>query len=112
MIYVAILLVVALVPGLVLRHVDAYLSRVLPARRAELGGADHHQRFRLVEPGQIMLIVGVIFMLLFAWLLFVNRRAQKVKQFNIVFSAERPYRPRPPTTPGTSSRHIARPWVS
>jgi hypothetical protein len=32
-------------------------------------------------------------MLLFAWLLFVNRRAQKVKQFNIVFSAERPFRP-------------------
>jgi hypothetical protein len=24
---------------------------------------------------------------------FVNRRAQKVKQFNIVFSAERPFRP-------------------
>jgi hypothetical protein len=40
-----------------------------------------------------MIIVGVIFMTLFMWLLFVNRKAQKVKQFNIVFSAERPYRP-------------------
>ena len=34
-----------------------------------------------------------LFVVLFAWLLFVNRRAQKVKQFNIVFAAERPYRP-------------------
>lgn len=40
-----------------------------------------------------MIIIGVIFCVLFAWLLFVNRKAQKVKQFNIVFAAERPYRP-------------------
>ena len=40
-----------------------------------------------------MIVVGVIFATLFAWLLFVNRRAQKVKQFNIVYAAERPYRP-------------------
>ncbi len=40
-----------------------------------------------------MIIVGVIFMTLLGWLLLVNRKAQKVKQFNIVYSAERPYRP-------------------
>jgi hypothetical protein len=40
-----------------------------------------------------MVVVGVIFATLFAWLLFVNRKAQKVKQFNIAFAAERPYRP-------------------
>jgi hypothetical protein len=40
-----------------------------------------------------MVIVGVIFALVFVVLLLVNRKAQKVKQFNIVFAAERPYRP-------------------
>ncbi len=27
------------------------------------------------------------------WLLYINRKAQKVKQFNIVYAAERPFRP-------------------
>jgi hypothetical protein len=40
-----------------------------------------------------MIVVGVIFATLFAWLVFVNRKAQKVKQFNIAFAAERPFRP-------------------
>ena len=35
----------------------------------------------------------MIFTLVFLLLLLVNRKAQKVKKFNIVFSAERPYRP-------------------
>jgi hypothetical protein len=45
------------------------------------------------SPISIMVVVGVIFATLFAWLLFVNRKAQKVKQFNIAFAGERPYRP-------------------
>jgi hypothetical protein len=40
-----------------------------------------------------MIAVGVIFATLLGWLVFLNRNAQKVKQFNIVYSAERPYRP-------------------
>jgi hypothetical protein len=38
-------------------------------------------------------VVGAIFATLFAWLLFINRKAQKVNQFNIVFAGERPHRP-------------------
>ena len=41
----------------------------------------------------IMFVVVGIFAIVLAWLLFMNRRAQKVKQFNIVFAAERPFRP-------------------
>lgn len=41
----------------------------------------------------IMFIVGGIFVVVFGWLWFMNRNAQKVKQFNIGYSAERPYRP-------------------
>lgn len=42
---------------------------------------------------QVMNIVMVLFGLLFFWMLFVLRKPQKVKQFNIVFAAERPHLP-------------------
>ena len=41
----------------------------------------------------IMIIVGVMFVILFSWLALLSRKAQKVKQFNIVYSAERPFKP-------------------
>lgn len=93
MLYVALLLVFAVVPGLALRHVDAYISQFFPEGALNWEGTTITSAFGYWNPVAIMIIVGCIFMLLFAWLLFVNRRAQKVKQFNIVFSAERPFRP-------------------
>ena len=93
MIFVLALLAFALVPGLALRHVDAYISTLLSNGGLNWEGLTITSEFGYWSPVSIMIIIGVIFMLLFAWLLFVNRRAQKVKQFNIVFSAERPYRP-------------------
>jgi len=93
MFYVVCLLVFALVPGLALRHVDAYISNFLPQGALNWEGLTITSEFGYWSPVSIMLIVGVIFSLVFALLLFVNRKAQKVKQFNIVFSAERPYRP-------------------
>jgi formate hydrogenlyase subunit 3/multisubunit Na+/H+ antiporter MnhD subunit len=93
MIFVAILLVVAVAPGLVLRRVDNYISQFFPDSALNWDGFTITSQYGWWNPAAIMVIVGVIFMTLFAWLLFVNRRAQKVKQFNIVFSAERPFRP-------------------
>ncbi|MDX1345931.1 MAG: hypothetical protein R3179_08525, partial [Sedimenticolaceae bacterium] len=93
MIYVLFLMAFALVPGLALRHVDAYIGNFLPDGALNWEGLTITSEFGYWSPVSIMIIIGVIFMLLFAWLLFVNRRAQKVKQFNIVFAAERPYRP-------------------
>jgi formate hydrogenlyase subunit 3/multisubunit Na+/H+ antiporter MnhD subunit len=93
MIYVVCLLAFALVPGLALRHVDAYISQFLPQGALSWEGLTITSEFGYWSPVSIMLVIGVIFSLVFALLLFVNRRAQKVKQFNIVFAAERPYRP-------------------
>lgn len=93
MIYVALLLVFAVVPGLALRKVDGYISTFFPEGALHWEGGEITSRFGYWDPIAIMIIVGVIFTTLFAWLLFVNRKAQVVKQFNIVFSAERPYRP-------------------
>lgn len=97
MIYVALLMVVAVVPGLVLRHVDSYLNTFFPEgglKWASEGIATEiSSAYGYWNPVAIMISVGVIFCTLFAWLLFVNRKAQKVKQFNIVFAGERPFRP-------------------
>ncbi len=97
MIYVAALMVFAVVPGLLLRHVDAYLSPFF-AESAARGGLNWQgltitSDYGYWSPIPIMVIIAIIFALLFAWLVFVNRKAQKVKQFNIVYSAERPFRP-------------------
>lgn len=93
MIYVVCLLGFAIMPGLALQHVDAYISGFLPNGGLNWDGLTITSEFGYWSPISIMIIIGVIFMLVFAWLLFVNRKAQKVKQFNIVFAAERPYRP-------------------
>jgi formate hydrogenlyase subunit 3/multisubunit Na+/H+ antiporter MnhD subunit len=93
MLYVAALLGFALFPGLVLRRVDAYISQFLPEGALNWEGLTITSQYGWWNPVAIMIVVACIFGLIFAWLLFVNRKAQKVKQFNIVFSAERPYRP-------------------
>jgi len=95
MIFVAFLMVFALVPGMALRHVDAYIAPFFNGGGGALSweGLTITSSFGYWSPVSIMLIIGTIFTLLFGWLLLVNRKAQKVKQFNMVFSAERPYRP-------------------
>ncbi len=94
MIYVLFLVGFALVPGLALRRVDAYISRFFPEGALNWSnGLTITSDFGYWSPVSIMIAVGVIFATLLGWLLFVNRKAQKVKQFNIVFAAERPFRP-------------------
>ncbi len=93
MIYVALLMVVAIFPGIVLRRVDTYLNQFFPEGGLNWEGLEISSNYGYWNPVAIMIVVCVIFGTLFAWLLFVNRKAQKVKQFNIGFSAERPYRP-------------------
>ncbi len=41
----------------------------------------------------VMLVTMGVFMTPLIWLILVNAKAQKVKQFNIVYAAERPYKP-------------------
>ncbi|MBB1076782.1 NADH-quinone oxidoreductase subunit F [Rhodoferax sp. 4810] len=93
MIYVVLLLAFALFPGIALRRVDTYLNEFFPQGGLDWSGADIVSNYGYWNPVAIMIIVAVIFLTLLGWLMFVDRGAQKVKQFNIVFSAERPYRP-------------------
>jgi formate hydrogenlyase subunit 3/multisubunit Na+/H+ antiporter MnhD subunit len=93
MIYVALLIAFAIFPGIALRRVDEYLNQFFPEGGLEWAGNQISSQYGYWNPVAIMSVIAVIFLTLFAWLLFVNRKAQKVKQFNIVFSAERPFRP-------------------
>jgi formate hydrogenlyase subunit 3/multisubunit Na+/H+ antiporter MnhD subunit len=93
MIYVALLMAFALVPGVALRHVDTFMDRFFPHGGLNWEGMTITSSFGYWSPVQIMIVIGVIFVSLFMWLLFVNRRAQPVKQFNMGYSAERPFRP-------------------
>ena len=76
-----------------LRRVDTCLNQMFPNGGLTWKGNDIVSHYGYWNPVAIIIIIAVIFLTLLAWLMFVNRKAQKVKQFNIVFSAERPYRP-------------------
>ncbi len=92
-IYVIFLLGFAVVPGLALRKVDSYLDALFPEGGLNWEGLTILSDYGYWSPVWIMIITGGIFAVVFALLLALNHKAQKVKQFNIVFSAERPYRP-------------------
>ena len=93
MIFVAFLMGFAIFPGLALRRVDTYLNEFFPNHGLSWDGLTITSEFGYWNPVAIMIVTMVIFGTLLAWLTFLNRKAQRVKQFNIVFSAERPYRP-------------------
>ncbi|MHA1128607.1 MAG: proton-conducting transporter transmembrane domain-containing protein, partial [Alphaproteobacteria bacterium] len=92
-IYVVFLLGFAVVPGLVLRRVDVYLDGIFPEGGLNWDGLTILSDYGYWNPVWIMVVTGGIFAAVFALLLILNHKAQKVKQFNIVFSAERPHRP-------------------
>jgi formate hydrogenlyase subunit 3/multisubunit Na+/H+ antiporter MnhD subunit len=41
----------------------------------------------------VMTVIGSAFVLVLGWLVIMSSKAQKIKQFNIVFAAERPFKP-------------------
>ncbi len=93
MIYVALLIGFAVLPGMILRRVDTYLGTVFGDHPLIWTGRAVSSEFGHWNPVGIMLVIIGIFVSVGAILLAKVHGAQKVKQFNIVFSAERPYRP-------------------
>ncbi len=93
MIYVVFLLGFAVVPGLALRKVNSYLGTIFTENGLRWDGLTIFSDFGYWSPVSIMIVTGGIFALVFLLLLALNHKAQKVKQFNIVFAAERPHRP-------------------
>lgn len=93
MIYVAFLIAFAIVPGMVLRRVDTYLNTLFGDQPLTWNGRAVTSSFGHWNPVAIMVVIAVIFVALLAILIAKNHDAVKVRQFNIVFSTERPFRP-------------------
>jgi len=93
MIFVAFLIGFAVLPGMALKRVDAYIGTFFGDSPLVWSGRTIASSYGYWNPVAIMAVIGVIFVLVLALLLWMNHDAQKVKQFNIVFSAERPFKP-------------------
>jgi len=93
MLSVAFLIGFAVLPGLALQRVDGYIGQFFGNSPLSWEGRIITSNYGTWHPVAIMLVIGVTFVSVLAILILKNHDAQKVKQFNIVFSAERPFKP-------------------
>lgn len=80
-------------PGIVLGNVGDFLVKIFPQGAIIWQNNVATTAYGYWDGFTILMITGGIFMTVLGWLILNNRKAQKVKQFNIVYAAERPSRP-------------------
>lgn len=83
----------SVLPSSLLRPIGEMLTPILPDGALTWDGQMATTVYGYWNGKTIMIIVVGIFAIIFGWLLFMNRKARKIKQFNIVYAAERPFRP-------------------
>lgn len=93
MLFVAFMIAFAILPGLALQKVDAYIGTFFGDSPLIWHGRAITSTFGYWNPVAIMAVIAAIFGTILLLLIWMNHDAQKVKQFNIVFSAERPFKP-------------------
>ncbi|MFO7939881.1 MAG: proton-conducting transporter membrane subunit [Bacteroidales bacterium] len=87
------IMVFSVKPDWILAPISNYLAAAFPSNQVVWDGAAATTSLGYWNGTWVMIIVGVMFMLILGWLLWLNAHATKVKQFNMVYSAERPFRP-------------------
>ncbi len=80
-------------PDLILQPIGDYITTYFPSNALKWTGTMASTDLGYWDGNWIMMIIGIMFALIFLWLYLLNRKATKVKQFNIVYSTERPFRP-------------------
>ncbi len=88
-----IIMIISAKPELILKPLGNYLTAYFPTGALTWEGTMASTAYGYWDGHWVMIIVGVMFVILLAWLLITNAKAQKVKQFNIVYAAERPFKP-------------------
>lgn len=83
----------SVVPGVALKPIGEFLVKYFPENPLVWDGYLAKSYLGYWDGKMIMYVTMGIFSVVFAWLFFINRKAVKVKQFNIVYAAERPSRP-------------------
>jgi len=91
--FMGAIMVFSMVPNMVLRPVGKILNRFFPADALRWEGSRAYTSLGYWDGTMIMYIAGGIFVAVLIWLILMVRRSQKVKAFNIVYAAERPFRP-------------------
>ena len=80
-------------PEWVLQPLGSMISQWYPDAALAWDGGLAKAPYGYWDGTGVMITIGILFMSLLAWLLLMSRKATKVKQFNIVYSAEAPQRP-------------------
>ncbi len=96
MFFVVVLIAFAVLPGVALQKVDSYIGQFFGDQPLIWGGWAGREIFSTYgywNPVAVMLVIAIMFIAVFALLMGMNHNAQKVKQFNIVFAGERPFKP-------------------
>lgn len=93
LILIGLIMVFSLKPRLLLQPLGERLAEWFPSGQLVWQGDLALSSLGYWNASQIGMIVMAMFGLLFLWLWFNSRKAQKVKQFDITFSGEKPFRP-------------------
>jgi len=82
-------------PSLIIKPIQAAVDQVYPAALEGVAwkGSTVLSSLGYWNGSAVMYVTMGVFLIPLAWLMLVNGRIQKVKQFNIVYAAERPYKP-------------------
>lgn len=80
-------------PDLILKPIGTALAASFPSNPLIWEGTKAFSRLGYWDATTIMMVIGTMFVILLLWLMLMSRKAQKVKQFNMVFAGERPERP-------------------
>jgi formate hydrogenlyase subunit 3/multisubunit Na+/H+ antiporter MnhD subunit len=92
-IILGVIMLFSALPNSLLKPIGEILLPFFPEGALEWQGQLAVSNYGYWNGKAIMYIVVAIFSIVFLWLWFMNRNAQKVKQFNIGYSAERPSLP-------------------
>ena len=87
------IMVLSAKPEYILKPLGSYLTNYFPQQAISWEGTMATTALGHWDGNWVMIIIGIMFLLLLGWLIITNAKAQKVKQFNIVYSGERPERP-------------------
>ncbi len=92
-ILIAVIMLFSLMPNMVLKPVGEFLVHYFPDGALQWEGGTAISSLGRWSGVAIMNITIGIFGLILVWLIFMSRKAVKVKQFNIFYSGEAPSRP-------------------
>ncbi|HAG16382.1 MAG TPA: NADH-quinone oxidoreductase subunit F [Bacteroidales bacterium] len=80
-------------PHWILKPIETMIAPYFSSQALMWDGTKALTSYGYWDGTTIMIVVGTAFVLLLTWLIVLSAKAKKIEQFNIVFAAERPFRP-------------------